>query len=270
MGLPDDAGRMARFGPAMAQAIADRNVEAGAVAHAVGIGAAQFDTWLQGSTEPWPTVVFDIEHVLMLVPGQLSQHLGYVPVAGEPVDRPLADVVERSDLLGVEEKAMVVRLIRLLVARHQMRLSQSVPDRLPRSPRAGCSRRRVSGGATLQDLKEEWTFALREAGATRNTVENYRSAVEQLRLYLAREGRPPRGLTVRPIDIEDFLADLLLRNTVRTVTSRYRALRVFFSWATMVGELPSSPMDWVRPPATPRSDRRASLPHSGPGGTLRR
>lgn len=254
--LGNDVQTRTSFGRAISSAMRVRNVDDASVAVAVGASVGQLEAWTTGRAEPSPTSVFRLEQILGLLPGELSQHLGYVPVERLGTDRPLADVLEGSQLLDAEDKQFVSWIVRLLVARHHMRLRVAPASGVRARRRTSGTRvgyRPVATGSTLHDLRAAWTSALAAEGATRNTIENYRSAVEQLRLFLAREDRTAEALAIRPMDIEEFLADLLTRNTVRTAMSRYRALRVFFAWAEEVGEIMANPMMAIQPPvAAPR------------------
>jgi hypothetical protein len=52
-------------------------------------------------------------------------------------------------------------------------------------------------------------------------------------------------------DVEEFVGDLLARNSAATASVRYRALRVFYDWLEEEGEIAESPMRRMKPPAVP-------------------
>jgi site-specific recombinase XerD len=52
--------------------------------------------------------------------------------------------------------------------------------------------------------------------------------------------------------VESFLEDLLTRRSAATANNRYRGLVAFFTWLQEEGEIPSSPMARMKPPAIPQ------------------
>jgi transcriptional regulator with XRE-family HTH domain len=74
------------------------------VAREANVAPSLISTWLRGgSANPDPAKVFAVERVLDLSPGQLSRHLGYVPVEAvtsrgrPPLDEWLADDPDLDD-----------------------------------------------------------------------------------------------------------------------------------------------------------------------------
>lgn len=58
--------------------------ELGAHLGTKAVSQSAVSAWIQGTSTPEPAVVFGLEHVLGLRPGQLSRHLGYLPVDAKP------------------------------------------------------------------------------------------------------------------------------------------------------------------------------------------
>ena len=52
--------------------------------------------------------------------------------------------------------------------------------------------------------------------------------------------------------VEAFLEDLLTKRSAATANNRYRGLVAFFTWLTDEGEVPTSPMARMKPPAIPQ------------------
>lgn len=74
-------GEPHRFPSALNAAMHEANVGAVEIARAVGVTDDAVRKWLKGKSTPGPEAVFEAERQLGVAPGELSRHLGYVPVA---------------------------------------------------------------------------------------------------------------------------------------------------------------------------------------------
>lgn len=100
----------AGFGEALAAALRARGISQRELAERLG-GMAQssVSAWTRGDAAPAPEAVFDIERLLDLGPGYLSQHLGFVPAGAVPPvsvvaaveSDPLLEPVHRQALLAL-------------------------------------------------------------------------------------------------------------------------------------------------------------------------
>jgi len=78
------------------------------VARKAGIAPSTLSTWLSGGGAK-PDQVFAVERALNLPPGDLSRHLGYIPVS----EQPLASVeaaVEADEVISAPQKDALVFL----------------------------------------------------------------------------------------------------------------------------------------------------------------
>lgn len=102
----------ATFGEALAAALRSRNVSQRALADLVGRTAqSSVSAWTRGGAAPAPEVVFEIERLLELPPGHLSQHLGYVPV-GATLPTSVSVAVEADPLLEPVHRQALLALYR--------------------------------------------------------------------------------------------------------------------------------------------------------------
>lgn len=104
---PNDE-RPRAFGRALGEAMRHAAVTAPAVARHVGLTDDAVRKWLSGKSEPNPHVVFAVEELLAVAPGDLSRHLGYVPVG--TVSVPAA--IDADELLGPKDRRLLIRLYR--------------------------------------------------------------------------------------------------------------------------------------------------------------
>jgi site-specific recombinase XerD len=75
--------------------------------------------------------------------------------------------------------------------------------------------------------------------------------VSRLHDYLTAAGMPTAVASITREHVESFMADQLDRLKASSARSRYASLRQFFRWCQDEGEIPSSPMARMRPPAVP-------------------
>jgi len=81
------------------------------------------------------------------------------------------------------------------------------------------------------------------------TIQTYLEALRRFSEYLAAQGMPIDPTLVTREHVEAFVADLLTRHKAATAANRYRALQTFFRWMVEEGEIATSPMAKMRPPA---------------------
>lgn len=99
----------AAWAAALHAAMAAQGISQDALAKRLGVVQSYVSGWLY-KAEPRPERVFDIEEALGLEPGQLSHHLGYVPLCAV---RSFADVrtaIERDETLTPEDRVTVLRV----------------------------------------------------------------------------------------------------------------------------------------------------------------
>lgn len=98
-----------RFGRAVAEARAARELSQEELADRSGVSQSNVSGWEVGRWAPEPEVVFAVERALKLPGGSLSQHLGYVPAKAttKPADVEAAilgsrlDEIDRRALIGL-------------------------------------------------------------------------------------------------------------------------------------------------------------------------
>jgi site-specific recombinase XerD len=83
------------------------------------------------------------------------------------------------------------------------------------------------------------------------TAQAYSEGVTRLHEYLVAQGMPISVSSITREHVESFIADQLTRLKPTSARSRYASLRQFFRWAVEEGEVTSSPMSRMRPPAVP-------------------
>src|SRR6266487_4068398 len=89
---------------------------------------------------------------------------------------------------------------------------------------------------------------LRAGNRSQRTVGNYLESARQAEAFLQRHGIRLEEAT--RADLEDFLADLLARRAAATAATRYKVLRVLYTWLEEDEDLPN-PMAKMKPPIVP-------------------
>jgi site-specific recombinase XerD len=102
------------------------------------------------------------------------------------------------------------------------------------------------------DMVTSFRRHLRAENKADQTVMAYTYAPLQLAEFLYLQGMPTKVVNVRREHVEAFLEDLLTRRSAATANNRYRGLVAFFGWLEEEGEVPSSPMVRMKPPAIPQ------------------
>jgi hypothetical protein len=102
------------------------------------------------------------------------------------------------------------------------------------------------------------------------TIEAYTDAVRLLATYCQAHGKPLLVGEFRREHIQAFIADQLARWKPATAHNRYRGLHAFFQWAVAEGDLAANPMERMKPPQLPRSNRSRWWGRSAWFGSARR
>ena len=89
---------------------------------------------------------------------------------------------------------------------------------------------------------------LRAGNLAPRTIQSYEESARQLAAYLAAAGMPTAVAHIRREHVEAFITHLLERFKPSTANNRFRGLQQFFKWLVEEGEIPSSPMERMRPP----------------------
>lgn len=97
----------AAFGVALREAMAATG--ATKLAKCIGLTPDAVAKWARGDSEPPPLTVFAAERFLDVAPGELSRHLGYVPVGTPPS---VAAAVEADPRLSAEIKRVLLATYR--------------------------------------------------------------------------------------------------------------------------------------------------------------
>jgi len=100
-------------------------------------------------------------------------------------------------------------------------------------------------------LAKSFERSLLAANRSPATIRIYRISLEQFRAFLESRGMPTVVAHLTREHVEEFLADVLRRNKPASAETRYGGLRQFFKWAVEEGEIKSSPMANMSPPAVP-------------------
>lgn len=82
------------FADALAAELGNRGISQASLAEAVGMKQNTVSRWVRGDFAPPTETVFAIEVALVLAPGTLSKHLGYLPLG---VDAPPVSISSSID-----------------------------------------------------------------------------------------------------------------------------------------------------------------------------
>ncbi len=93
--------------------------------------------------------------------------------------------------------------------------------------------------------------SLRALNRSALTRDQYLMSVGQMVDYFAAQGMPTEAAKVTREHVETFLADFAERHAPATVQTRYKCLRLFFTFLAEEGEISRHPMANMRPPAVP-------------------
>lgn len=104
---------------------------------------------------------------------------------------------------------------------------------------------------SITALLPDWRLHLRAKNRSAATITSYLRCGENLAAYLARQGMPQRVSAIKREHIEAFLADMLERLSPATTAKHYRSIQQFWKWLESEGEITTSPMAKMSPPAVP-------------------
>lgn len=108
-------------------------------------------------------------------------------------------------------------------------------------------------GLTLADALTSFCRAMGAENKSPNTIDAYRLSALKLLEFLQSNGMPTNVVTVSREHVESFIMDQLANWKPATASVRYRSLRRFFGWLVEEGEIPSSPMERMKPPQVPEN-----------------
>lgn len=100
------------FGVALDKVLAVRNLKQVDIAAALGTTQSTVSAWKRGHCLPDMETVFALERLLGLRPGQLSRHLGYLPLETETAKATVEDAIAQCtelDEAGAKATLMVYR-----------------------------------------------------------------------------------------------------------------------------------------------------------------
>lgn len=100
-------------------------------------------------------------------------------------------------------------------------------------------------------LATSFRLALSAQNKSPRTIVGYLEGVRLFEDYLRRTGMPTHVGHVRREHVEAFIAEQLARHRPSTARTRYRSLQQLFGWLLSEGEIRSSPMANMTPPAIP-------------------
>ncbi len=104
---------------------------------------------------------------------------------------------------------------------------------------------------TIADLLDDWRVHLRARNRRPETIKSYLVVAGAFAAYLRSIGHPATPAAIRREHVEAYLETTLGRVSAATAAKHYRSLQQLFRWLVDDGEIPSSPMANMRPPAVP-------------------
>jgi site-specific recombinase XerD len=105
----------------------------------------------------------------------------------------------------------------------------------------------------LRALAPSWVISLEARNLSANTVATYTASIELLAYYLADHGMPTSVSAIHREHVEAWLAAMAKAQRPATVRNRWTGARMFFRWCVEEGEIHSSPMQNMTPPAIPEN-----------------
>ncbi len=109
----------------------------------------------------------------------------------------------------------------------------------------------IHSASDLRHLRRSFVRHLAADGRSAATRVAYSVAIAQLETFLSNQRLPTTVMALRPDHLEAFFVSLYERQLrPATILARHHALSRFFGWLIDEGELTSSPMANLRPPAT--------------------
>jgi site-specific recombinase XerD len=109
----------------------------------------------------------------------------------------------------------------------------------------------VTADPSLSELAVDFDLSMQAQNKSSATRKVYGTAVAQFMAFVAERGMPMTAIHVAREHVEAFIANLLESKSASTAKTRYGGLQVFFNWLVEEGEIQSSPMARMKPPAVP-------------------
>jgi site-specific recombinase XerD len=103
----------------------------------------------------------------------------------------------------------------------------------------------------ITSLQRDFERSQRAARRSPRTIETYREGIDQLAVFLERQGMPVKVASIRREHVEAFMEELNARTKPATASNRFRALQQFFKFLVEEGEIDRSPMERMKRPAVP-------------------
>lgn len=110
----------------------------------------------------------------------------------------------------------------------------------------------------LEALVPSWRLSLQAENKSSATVASYTYATTQFSAYLRATGMPTDVTHITREHVESFLRELIETRSASTAETRYRGLRQFFNWCESEGEVTTSSMARMKPPAV--AERPVDVP----------
>jgi site-specific recombinase XerD len=104
---------------------------------------------------------------------------------------------------------------------------------------------------TIADLLDDWRVHLRARNRRPETIKSYLVVARAFADHLSKIGHPATPAAIKREHVEHYEADMADRVSAATVAKHHRSLQQLFRWLVDDGEIPSSPMANMRPPAVP-------------------
>jgi site-specific recombinase XerD len=91
-------------------------------------------------------------------------------------------------------------------------------------------------------LAASWRRSLEAQDRSRNTVTVYLRATRLLGAFLAARGMPRAPAALSREHVEEYIQDVLTRQSPTTAATYFKALKVWFAWLEEEGEIVESPL----------------------------
>jgi site-specific recombinase XerD len=103
----------------------------------------------------------------------------------------------------------------------------------------------------LAALLPDWQIHLEARRRRPGTISSYLTVGRTLNRFLVANGMPTKVSAITREHVEHFFADLHKRVSAATAAKHYRSLQQLFKFLVEDGEITSSPMERMHPPAVP-------------------
>ncbi len=104
---------------------------------------------------------------------------------------------------------------------------------------------------TYDMLARSYRRTLEAEGKSPKTLVTYFEGINGLKRFLVDNGMPTEPTAITREHIQEYITDLLSRYKPATAGVRYRALRSYFGWLDLEGEIEVSPLVRMKPPTIP-------------------